>query len=338
MDGLANTAPDGFRIPVRRRPHKADAAPHRRALSLQGVGRPLTWRSRSATLMSRQAGGHLALGVEPDVSGARDIRLHAGAVHRRSVARARNRGSRCLAKGAHKVQIDFTEGRLAIKLDPTGNLLNSFIDLNNLALSRSRPRSGSASGCIPAPAATATPPTARGRLRRTVAEPVRAQRRKFLYRAGGRTGSAPRPENHPQAHQAGAADLCRRRLADRPQIETAEEVRDRILEAAEYIPIEQLGTTDDCGFSRSAMTPPPAATPPLQKSALACLGRRWRRTRLGAVDVSGRRRGKAAAFGGPAERPEHPAGAATRRTGTASVERGVGTQDRGIVRSQPAVE
>ena len=34
-----------------------------------------------------------------------------------------------------------------------------------------------------------------------------------------------------------------------PRIETAEEVRDRVLEAAEYIPLSQLGTTDDCGFS-----------------------------------------------------------------------------------------
>jgi 5-methyltetrahydropteroyltriglutamate--homocysteine methyltransferase len=34
-----------------------------------------------------------------------------------------------------------------------------------------------------------------------------------------------------------------------PRIETAEEVRDRVLEAAEYIPPGQLGTTDDCGFS-----------------------------------------------------------------------------------------
>jgi 5-methyltetrahydropteroyltriglutamate--homocysteine methyltransferase len=42
----------------------------------------------------------------------------------------------CLRKGAHCVQIDFTEGRLAVKLDPTGKLLASFIDLNNLALSR----------------------------------------------------------------------------------------------------------------------------------------------------------------------------------------------------------
>ena len=42
----------------------------------------------------------------------------------------------CLEKGAHNVQIDFTEGRLAVKVDPAGHLLHSFIDLNNLALSR----------------------------------------------------------------------------------------------------------------------------------------------------------------------------------------------------------
>jgi 5-methyltetrahydropteroyltriglutamate--homocysteine methyltransferase len=34
-----------------------------------------------------------------------------------------------------------------------------------------------------------------------------------------------------------------------PRIETPEEVCARVLEAAKYIPIEQLGTTDDCGFS-----------------------------------------------------------------------------------------
>ncbi len=34
-----------------------------------------------------------------------------------------------------------------------------------------------------------------------------------------------------------------------PRIDTPEEVRDRVLEAANYILIDQLGTTDDCGFS-----------------------------------------------------------------------------------------
>ena len=34
-----------------------------------------------------------------------------------------------------------------------------------------------------------------------------------------------------------------------PRVETPEEVRDRVLEAAEFIPVGQLGTCDDCGFS-----------------------------------------------------------------------------------------
>mgnify|MGYP006186861347 CR=1 FL=1 len=34
-----------------------------------------------------------------------------------------------------------------------------------------------------------------------------------------------------------------------PRIESPEEVRDRVMEAAAYIPPGQLGTTDDCGFS-----------------------------------------------------------------------------------------
>jgi len=34
-----------------------------------------------------------------------------------------------------------------------------------------------------------------------------------------------------------------------PRVETPEEIRDLILEAAETIPPERLGTTDDCGFS-----------------------------------------------------------------------------------------
>jgi 5-methyltetrahydropteroyltriglutamate--homocysteine methyltransferase len=33
------------------------------------------------------------------------------------------------------------------------------------------------------------------------------------------------------------------------RIETAEEVRDRVLEAAEYIGPDRLGTCDDCGFA-----------------------------------------------------------------------------------------
>ncbi|HZJ59501.1 MAG TPA: 5-methyltetrahydropteroyltriglutamate--homocysteine methyltransferase, partial [Chitinophagaceae bacterium] len=43
---------------------------------------------------------------------------------------------RSLIKGAYNVQIDFTEARLSLKLDPSGGLLKSFIDLNNQVLER----------------------------------------------------------------------------------------------------------------------------------------------------------------------------------------------------------
>ena len=34
-----------------------------------------------------------------------------------------------------------------------------------------------------------------------------------------------------------------------PKVETPQEVRDRVLEAADFVQLVQLGTTDDCGFS-----------------------------------------------------------------------------------------
>ena len=34
-----------------------------------------------------------------------------------------------------------------------------------------------------------------------------------------------------------------------PNVESPEEVRDAILEASKYIAVDQLGATDDCGFS-----------------------------------------------------------------------------------------
>src|SRR5256885_3979634 len=42
----------------------------------------------------------------------------------------------CLTQGAHAVQIDFTEGRLAVKLDPSKQLLSTFVALNNRVLER----------------------------------------------------------------------------------------------------------------------------------------------------------------------------------------------------------
>jgi len=157
---------------------------------------------------------------------------------------------RCLKKGAHKVQVDFTEGRLAVKIDPSGYLLNSFIDLNNLALSRFSPEERRRIGVHTCPGndfdSTHSADVDYAELLPSL----------FELRAGNfYIALAGEPDRR---H---ALKIIRKYLKPNqrifvgvtapidPHIETPEEVRDRVLEASEYIPIEQLGTTDDCGFS-----------------------------------------------------------------------------------------
>jgi 5-methyltetrahydropteroyltriglutamate--homocysteine methyltransferase len=156
----------------------------------------------------------------------------------------------CLQKGAYKVQIDFTEGRLAVKIDPSGNLLNSFIDLNNLALVRfsaderqrlgvhtcpGADRDSTHSGEVDyAPLLPQLFELKVGNFYIALARERDRVRILKLIRACMKPG---------QQVFVGVVDPID------PRIETPEEVRDSILEAARYIPVEQLGTTDDCGFS-----------------------------------------------------------------------------------------
>ena len=157
---------------------------------------------------------------------------------------------RCLKKGAHKVQVDFTEGRLAVKIDPSGNLLSSFIDLNNLALSRFSEEERRRIGVHTCPGsdcdATHSADVDYAELLPSL----------FELKAGNFYIAMAGERNRRHALQI----IRRYRKPDQrvfvgvtapvdPRIETPEEVRDRVIEASEYIPVEQLGTTDDCGFS-----------------------------------------------------------------------------------------
>ncbi len=42
----------------------------------------------------------------------------------------------CFTSGAHSVQLDFTEARYSLKLDPTGQLLRELVRINNRVLDR----------------------------------------------------------------------------------------------------------------------------------------------------------------------------------------------------------
>jgi 5-methyltetrahydropteroyltriglutamate--homocysteine methyltransferase len=156
----------------------------------------------------------------------------------------------CLDVGAFCVQIDFTEGRLALKLDPSAGILRAFVDLNNRVLDRFSPEQRLKIGVHTCPGGdhdsthsadvdylTLLPFLFQlnvGRFYIQLASEV--DRRRVLKTA--QTLLKPG-----QILFVGVIDPIN------PKIETPGQVRDRVLEAAEIIPIKALGTTDDCGFS-----------------------------------------------------------------------------------------
>ena len=157
---------------------------------------------------------------------------------------------RCLELGAHKVQIDFTEGRLSLKLDPTGELLQGMIDLINTCLEGFSPEERQKIGLHTCPGSD--------RDATHSADVDYKYLLPTLFQANvGNFYIAMASEPEPERTLRLLKTLLRPGLRIfigvidpiDPEIETPEQVRDRVLQAAKYIPIEHLGTTDDCGFS-----------------------------------------------------------------------------------------
>ncbi len=113
------------------------------------------------------------------------------------------------------MQIDFTEGRLAIKIDPSGELLNSFIDLNNLALARFTPDERQRIGVHTCPGAdrdsTHSADVDYAELLPSLFE---LKAGNFYVALTGGKRPAPRFENHPPASETGAAGFHRGGGAD----------------------------------------------------------------------------------------------------------------------------
>ena len=250
VQGLGNTAPDGFRIPF--------AAGHTRRMPRLTHG-PFRYK-RYADAFLVEAMRHARAPVKQAVISPSALSLMYPAQGLPDYSRDEfiqdliqeheTEIRRCLQRGAHSVQIDFTEGRLAMKIDPTGGLLASFIDLNNLALSRFTQSERARFGVHTCPGGD--------RDSTHSADVDYAQLLPSLFEI-----------NVGNFFVALAGERDRRRTLEmirryrkpsqrvfvgviapiEPRIETAQEVRDRVLEAAQFIPAEHLGTTDDCGFS-----------------------------------------------------------------------------------------
>jgi len=156
----------------------------------------------------------------------------------------------CLQAGAACVQIDFTEGRLALKLDPSGGLLNSFVELNNRVLERFTEAQRRMIGVHTCPGGDHdSTHSADVDYNGLLPALFRLQAGRFYIQLASeadrrRVLNTVRNLLKPgQMLFVGVTDPINR------NVESPEQVRDRILEAAEFIPTASLGTTDDCGFS-----------------------------------------------------------------------------------------
>ena len=250
VHGLGNTAPDGFKIPfaaghVRRMP-RLTAGPFRYKryadayldTSLRYAHRPVKQAVISPSALSLMYPADPIAGYSREEFIADLLGEHETEIRR------------CLRKGAHKVQIDFTEGRLAIKIDPSGQLLNSFIELNNLALSRFSAAERSRIGVHTCPGGD------RDSTHSADVDYAELLPSLFELKAGNfyvaLAGEVDRERvlkiirQHLKPEQRVFVGVV---APIDPHVDTPEEVRDRVLEAARYIPLDQLGTCDDCGFA-----------------------------------------------------------------------------------------
>ncbi len=156
----------------------------------------------------------------------------------------------CFVQGADSVQIDFTEGRLSLKLDPSGALLENFVALNNRVLGHFSPRERLRIGVHTCPGGDQDATHS--------ADVDYAGLLPILFRLhAGRFYVQLASERDPEA----ALEIIRRHIQPdqtvfvgvidpiNPAVETPDQVCGRILLAAKYLPVSQLGTTDDCGFA-----------------------------------------------------------------------------------------
>lgn len=250
VHGLPNTAPDGFKIPFvaghTRRMHRLTAGPFRYKryadeyldLAKRYAHSPLKQAVISPSALS-------LMYPDQEIPGyPREQFIHDLLLEHETEIR------RCLDKGAHAVQIDFTEGRLAIKIDPSGKLLHSFIDLNNLALSRFSAEERKRIGVHTCPGGDRdSTHSADVDYADLLPGLLELKAGNFYIELAGETDRARVLKiirDHMKPDQRIFIGVVN---PNDPRIETEEEICDLILEAAKYIPVEQLGTTDDCGFS-----------------------------------------------------------------------------------------
>lgn len=155
-----------------------------------------------------------------------------------------------LQGGAHNVQIDFTEARLSLKLDPSGGLLRSFIDLNNKVIERFTPEERKRIGVHSCPGGDRDS-THSADISYADLLPLLLQLKagNFYLEYAGEKDKISVLQSIKENLRPGQHIFLGVTNVLTPRIETPAEIAETIAEAAAIISITQLGTTDDCGFS-----------------------------------------------------------------------------------------
>lgn len=188
---------------------------------------------------------------------------------------------KCFDAGAYNVQIDFTEARLALKLDPGKGLLSQFIDLNNQVLDRFTADEQSRIGVHTCPGGDHDS-THSADIPYSELLPLFFKLHAgnfYLEYAGERDKKSVlesiRENIGPdQKVFLGVIDVLN------PRIETPEEVCDLLVQASEFIPARQLGSTDDCGFSPFADDVSTAREIAFEKIKVRILGTKLAETKI----------------------------------------------------------
>ena len=167
---------------------------------------------------------------------------------------------KCFETGAKRVSIDFTEGRLACRNDPnnpwTGRgMLEEFINLNNRVIDRFTAEERKNIGIHTCPGgdcdsthsadvdyADMLPSMFKMNAGYFLIQLASEPDKERIYKLLG---------EHSRADANGVPQVCFIGVINplNPTVETPEQVRDDLLLASKYIPVERLGSTDDCGFS-----------------------------------------------------------------------------------------
>ncbi|MDQ5832282.1 MAG: hypothetical protein M3550_04390 [Actinomycetota bacterium] len=166
----------------------------------------------------------------------------------------------CFDAGAKRVSIDFTEGRLANKNDSRNpwtnkDMLQEFIDLNNRVIDRFSPEERKNIGIHTCPGGDCDSVHSKDvPYEKLLSKMFQLNAGYFLIQCASEDDKESVYKlvgEYSRDDANGVPQVCFMGVINPldPEVETPEQVRDDLVTAAKYIPVERLGATDDCGFS-----------------------------------------------------------------------------------------